>query len=157
MIPPALDDAERSARLAPLIAVEIDRIVEDLEVRRAYLVELWGRCRDRGPFLDTVFSRWRSLDFRELAVLEVDVVMACEAFYRELDDLRLYFRFTEDMPATLDERIDGAMLRLSATGRHAIAGLGGVPERPMVEFPEDVELTSIDGPGRLLSGPWGEE
>jgi hypothetical protein len=101
-------------------------------------VELWGRHRDRTPFLDTVFSRWRTLALADLALIESDTIVACEAFYRELDELRLYFQFTQDMPTTLEERYGEALARITAYGRLAVGLLGGTPDRPLVEF-EEVE------------------
>lgn len=136
MIPPVYDDSQLPERLRQLLAMEVDRIVDDLEVRRGFLVEIWSRHRDRGPLLDTVFSRWRTLALADLALLDAEAMVACEAFYRELDELRLYFQFTQDMPTTLDERYEEALNRVSAYGILAVRLLGGAPTRPIVEFAE---------------------
>jgi hypothetical protein len=138
MIPPAFDESDLPDRLRRLLALEIARIVEDLDLRLPTLVEWWGRFRDRGPFLDTLFSRWRTLAMADLALVDPDAVIACEAFYRELDDLRLYFQFTQDMPTTLEERYRSALSRINGYGALAIQLLGGVPPRPLVEFAEVV-------------------
>ncbi|MEQ1569507.1 MAG: hypothetical protein ABMA64_27975 [Myxococcota bacterium] len=137
MIPPTFDEADLPDRLRRVMALEIARIVEDLEVRRPTLVEWWSRYRDRAPLLDTVFSRWRTLGLGDLALVDPDAMVACDAFYRELDELRLYFQFTQDMPTTLDERYGAALGRVAAYGTLALELLGGVPERPLVEFPEE--------------------
>jgi hypothetical protein len=139
MIPPVYDETELPERLRQLLAMEVDRIVDDLEIRRAFLVEIWSRHRDRGPFLDTVFSRWRTLALSDLALIDAEAMVACEAFYRELDELRLYFQFTQDMPTTLDERYEEALTRVTAYGTLAVRLLGGAPTRPIVEFAEVVE------------------
>ncbi|TNE84691.1 MAG: hypothetical protein EP330_28895 [Deltaproteobacteria bacterium] len=133
--------AERAERLRKVIALEIDRIVEDLEARREVLIELWGRTRDRGMFLDTVFSRWKTLGFPDLLDLETAEVAAVDAFYRELHELRFYFRFTEDMPVHMLDAYDLALHRLRGYGELALELLGGPPDRPYIEFPED-ELPS---------------
>lgn len=138
MIPPVFDESDLPERLRRLLALEVSRIVEDLDVRRSILVELWSRQRDRGPLLETVFSRWRTLSMIDLALVDADAMLACEAFYRELDDLRLYFQFTQDMPTTLEERYNEALMRITAYGRLAVGLLGGTPGRPLVEF-EEVE------------------
>lgn len=143
MIPPVFDESDLPERLRRLVAMEIDRVVEDLEIRREFLLDLWSRHRDRGPFLDTVFTRWRTLSMTDLALLDTDAVVACEAFYRELDELRLYFQFTQDMPTTMDERYADALVRVSAYGALAIQVLGGAPERPLVEFAEDAQTVSL--------------
>ncbi|MEQ1501892.1 MAG: hypothetical protein ABMB14_06660 [Myxococcota bacterium] len=140
MIPPVYDESELPERLRRLLAIEIERIAEDLEIRRGFLVEIWSRHRDRGPLLDTIFSRWRTLALADLALIDADAVVACEAFYRELDELRLYFQFTQDMPTTLDERFAEAYRRIAAYAELAVRLLGGAPERPLVEIPDEAEL-----------------
>ncbi len=140
MIPVYEDDESREERVRKLIAMEIERIVEDLEIRHEYLVELWSRHRDRGPFIDTLFTRWRTLSFQDLALMSSATVAAVELFYRELDEFKLYVGFTQDMPTTLSERYLWMVDRLRAYGNQAIAALGGAPPRPLIEF-EDAEET----------------
>lgn len=139
MIPPHVPEGQRAERIRKLLALEISRIVEDLDVRRDFLIQMWSAHRKREPFLDTVHSRWNTLDFPMLAELETDEVVVVEAFYRELDEFRLYVSFTQDMPTTLGDRYDEMTRRLAAYGELALERLGGAPERPMVEFDEDRE------------------
>jgi len=143
VIPPMYDESDFPLRLRRLLALEVSRIVEDLEARRELLLEVWSRHRDRGPFVDTLHSRWRTLTMPDLATLDTEMVLHVEAFYRELDDLSLYFRFTQDMPTTLADAFDEGLLRLQAYGAMAIDALGGVPVRPLVEFAEDVDDDEI--------------
>ena len=145
MIPPEFDESELPERLRRLVAMEIDRIIDDLELRREFLLDAWSRHRDRGPFLDTMFSRWTTLSMTDLGLLEAEAMASCEAFYRELDDFRLYIRFTQDMPATLADRFDLALKHVTAYGALALERLGGAPELPKFEFPEDAEPVA-DGP-----------
>lgn len=137
MIPPVFDETEYPERLRRLVAMEIDRIIGDLELRRDFLIEIWSRHRDRGPFIDTVFSRWRTLAMADLALLDSEAAVACEAFYHELDELRFYFQFTQDMPTTMLDRYDGALGRVAAYGALAMELLGGAPARPVVEIVDD--------------------
>ncbi len=123
----------RAARYRRLLAYEIDRILGDLGTRRFMLLEVWSRHRDRGPFLDTLESRWSTLGFPELALLEPDVLGLTERFYRELADFRLYMAFTDDMPSTLSDRYDQVVDRLQRVGVPAIDALGGV------ELPDALE------------------
>ena len=132
-----MTDAERVERLRKVLALEVDRIVEDLEFRREVLLELWGKHRDRGMFLDTVYTRWTSLGFPDLLDLETSEVALLDTFYRELQELSFYFRFTEDMPVTMSVTYDMGLNRLKAYGELALEALGGPPERPLIEFPED--------------------
>ena len=123
--------------------MEISRIVEDLEARRTLLLEVWSRHRDRGPFVDTLHSRWRTLTMPDLATLDTEMLVHVESFYRELDDMSLYLRFTQDMPTTLADGLDEGIRRLAAYGALAIEALGGVPHRPLIEFDDEVDDDSV--------------
>jgi len=137
MIPPHVDEASQPQRLRALLALEISRIVDDLEQRKEFLVQMWSVHRKREPFLETVFSRWTTLNFEQLGYLDLEELVIVEGFYRELDEFRLYIRFTQDMPNMLSNRYDTLLKRLEAYGRLAIEALGGAPERPMVEIDDD--------------------
>lgn len=159
MIPPEYDESELPERLRRLLAMEIDRVQQDLILRREFLLETWSRHRDRGPFIDTVFVRWTTLSMTDLALVDAEAMAACEAFYRELEDFRLYMRFTQDMPATLEERYDLALRHLRAYADLALERLGGAPELPVFSFddegdedldapsPPRLEVLDGDGPG----------
>ena len=146
MIPPVFDESELPERLRRLVAMEIDRIVADLTARRDFLLDTWSRHRERGPFLDTMFHRWQTLSMTDLGLIESEAMVACEAFYRELEDFRLYMRFTQDMPATLRARYDLALQHISAYGALAVDRLGGAPELPSFRFDEDEEAELVQQP-----------
>jgi hypothetical protein len=137
MIPPYVDDATRTKRLRTLIALEVSRIVEDLDVRKEFLIAMWSSHRDRAPFLETVYSRWNTLSFTDLACLELEEVVVIDTFFRELEEFRLYIRFTQDMPTMMSSRYDWMLRRLEGYGRLALEALGGAPERPLVEFEDE--------------------
>ncbi len=119
--------ADRGARLGRVLAFEVSRILRQLRERRELLIQLWSRYRAREPMIEAVFSRWRTLDMTDLIELDPHVVEAVEPFYEAVDRLRTYFRFTEDMPVTLEEQIDAALLELEALGKEALERLGGDP------------------------------
>ena len=121
-------------RLRKLLALEMVRIVEDLELRRDFLVDIWGRHRSREPFLDTLHTRWRTVGWPELGDLPTEEYVHVDLFYRELERLRMYFQFTEDMPTTLETKLGRSMQRLEAASQRAIEALGGLPPRPEHEL-----------------------
>lgn len=137
MIPPLYDESELPERLRKLVALEIARVVEDLSERREFLVQIWSLHRDRSPLLDTIFTRWRTISMTDLALLPSEAIVACDAFYRELEELKFYFQFTQDMPTTLDEVYIAALQRIVAVGELALSLLGGAPPRPLVEIAEE--------------------
>lgn len=114
-------------RLIGLLALEIRRLVEDIDRRTELLVEIWARYRSRKPFLDTTFARWTTLGFPELGQLDEEQVEALEIFYRELDELRLYVAYTEDMPKAMEDALRGSVARLKSKGSAALIVLGKEP------------------------------
>lgn len=119
----------RSKRLKHLLAMEIARIVDDLELREEFLLRMWSKHRDRRPFLDSVFNRWKTVGFPDLVDLEPEQVAACDAFFRKVDEFRLYVAYTQDMPITMTERYRFMVVRLRAWAEQAIDLLGVVPEQ----------------------------
>lgn len=135
-----MDEEERAERIRYLLALEIATIVDDLEARQAFLVDIWGRHRDRGPFLDTIFSRFKTLDFNDLALLEKQTIAKVHAFYKELDEFKLYLQFTEDMPTSLADAYVWQLTRLNAFAEVSVEALGGAPEPVVVDIPEPEAL-----------------
>lgn len=129
---------ERARRLRHLLALEIQRMVEHLAQREAFIVQVWSRYRSREPLLDTIFSRWSTVGSDDLVGLDPDALVAVQAFYDEVDALRMYARFTEDMPTTLQERLEGWRKRLTPLAATAVEALGGAPARPTVGVPAPV-------------------
>ena len=86
----AADSIIRADRLRQLLALEIARIVSDFEIRRDFLKFVWSAHRDRRPFLDTVFSRWTTVGFPDLALLQTEEVAAVEyEAWRQREKARL--------------------------------------------------------------------
>lgn len=110
-----------------LLALEIQRILHDVEERRALLVRLWGIYRHRQPALDAGFSRWQTLRARELDALRPELVVALDRFYVELDDWHRWAATTQEMPLHLDEHWGRRADRLHAAGTEALALLGPPP------------------------------
>ncbi len=133
-----MDEPVRRSRLRRLIALEIDRVLDDLERRRDFLIEVWGHHRARAPFLDSTFSRFRTLGMQDLVLLDVVELDLVSAFYRELGDLRLYLGHTEDMPRALTVRYDASLVRLQRLGDEALGALGGAPSPPVIDLGEVV-------------------
>jgi hypothetical protein len=118
-----LEPAVRASRLRMLVALEIVRIVHDFRARQDLLVGHWSRFRNRDVLLDLVFSRWRGLGFTDLATFADDAILLLEAFYREIDGVRLYLTVTEDMPTTLADTLAWHADRMERAARAAFVAL----------------------------------
>jgi len=142
----AVPDGIRSDRLRQLLALEIARIVSDFELRKDFLKHVWSAHRDRRPFLDTVFSRWTTVGFPDLALLTTEEVAAVDTFFTEVEDFRLYISYTNDMPQALGDHYDWIGKRMRVYGENAIELLGGEPERPDLDIPDDPEGALLEFP-----------
>lgn len=124
-------DVTRADRLRLLLAMEVARVVVQLRERLEFMVTIWSRHRSREPFLDTLFTRWRTAALPDLVLLEPEQVRALEGFYAVVDDLRLYLTWTDDMPVTLHDALEARLVELTEFAEKAIGALG-------VQLPEDV-------------------
>jgi hypothetical protein len=115
---------ERDERLRALLGLEIERIMSDLLRRRDLLLRYWARGRVRTPFLDTTFHRYRTLPAGDLLLLDIPTARAVDAFYRELDELRLYLGHTDDMPTALGRVLDNVVARLIPLASASLLKLG---------------------------------
>lgn len=125
-----LTEVERNRRVRRLVALEINRILLDLDERLEWAVSIWSRLRAREPFLDSLFSRWRTLPMEALLGFDEHQIGLVDGFYQVLDDTRLYLSWTEDMPRTLEDRVLRFQKELHLRGELAIGSLGGAPVRP---------------------------
>ncbi len=142
----AVPEAVRADRLRQLLALEIARIVSDFEIRRDFLKFVWSAHRDRRPFLDTVYSRWTTVGFPDLALLKTEEVAAVDTFFSEVEDFRLYISYTNDMPEALIDHYDWISKRMRGYGELAIELLGGEPERPELVFADDPDGALLEFP-----------
>ncbi len=114
-----------------LIAMEIERVLSDLDARRDMLVRMWAFHRDRWPLAEAAFSRWKTLRARQLDALSPRAAVEVDRFYEALEAWLAYVRTTEDMPLHLDWNWRQHHARLVATGRRALAVLDRPPTAPV--------------------------
>lgn len=132
-------DVTRADRLRLLLAMEVARVVVQLRERLDFMVTIWSRHRSREPFLDTLFTRWRTAALPDLVLLEPEQVRALEGFYAVVDDLRLYLTWTDDMPVTLRDALEARLNELTEFAEGAITALGvQLPDEVAGSLPLDV-------------------
>ncbi len=123
-------------RVKNLIALDAQAVVQRLAERRGAMIALFSRHRDRDALLAPLRS-FGPPSFEALALLEPAAQSAVVAFYEELDALRWYFRYTDDMPGTAQQVFDGHLRRLLAAhgGLSALLGQGMPPHRSVDRRP----------------------
>lgn len=133
---------KRVQKLAWLLHLEVERIVDELELRQTLLLKVWSKMRIRAPLLRLLRCRYEKIRPTDLLLLPLETLELLERFYRKLDEFRLYLQVTEDMPTTLATAWQQYKEALTQVGRpllmqlkaiHRYEGLG-------VELPLGTEL-----------------
>lgn len=106
-----------------LLAMEITRILRDLERRHEVLVRAWGLHRERWPFLDAAHARWKTLRQPQLDQLTALQAVEVDGFYAAHERMTQYVRTTVDMPLHLDETLEVYLNLLKEQGARALAAL----------------------------------
>ena len=150
---------QKADRLRLLLSMEIRRVTEDLERRRQLLVQVWGRQRVRVPFVETTFNRWTTLGFDDLTLLTTPEITSLDAFYRELDEVRLYLSYTEDMPRNLDLALMSSIARMKKLAEAALGAMGRDPLEGVIplEWIEEKAPQAGEEVEMSLSLDWNEE
>lgn len=125
--PPPRRTSERD-RVKNLLGLDAQGVMERLAARRDAMIELFSRHRDREALLGPLRTSGPA-SFEALALLEPAEQSVAVAFYEELDRLRWYFRYTDDMPSTAQQVFERHLRRLQAAhaGLAALLGRGEPP------------------------------
>ena len=132
----------RADRLRHLLALEVRRVLEDVSARERLVVKVWSVHRHRWPMEEAAFSRWTTLRWPELSLLEMEESLALDAFYESLEAFRGYVRRTRDMPLHLEERYAELREDLHRTGQAMLTLLDA--EGPEVPASDDEAWFGLD-------------
>lgn len=117
------DDAN-AARVRNLIALDSAMVMRRLASRRHDMIATFSRKRDRRVLIEAVHTWFDTARFDELVLLEIEQQTAATQFYEQLDDLRYYFKYTEDMPGTAERALATRLKRLERAFQALAASLG---------------------------------
>ncbi len=126
-----------ATNVSALLALEIQRVLEDFAERQALLVRLWSMHRDRAPMANIAFSRWKTLRTDQLDQLRPEVVVGVDAFYLALEEWLAYVATTEDMPLHLEHAWEVRRAILEETAEVALDLLGAAPSAPTPDADSD--------------------
>lgn len=99
----AARDDERTRRVAHLIHEDASQLIDTVTFRLSMLLELWSKHRAREPLLRSLHTRYFEVPASELLLLDERTFTLAQSFYIQLDELRLYLEYTEDMVNTLED------------------------------------------------------
>jgi hypothetical protein len=115
---------DASVRVRHLIALDAQTVMKRLHERQVEMVRLFSRLRDRGPLLGVVQSWFQSITFAELSQLDPPEQSVAVGFYEQLDALRWYLQYTEDMPLQVQQQVAKRVTALGQAHRTLNAALG---------------------------------
>lgn len=116
----ALRRTSSADRIRHLIVLDAQGVVRRLSAQLGAMIELFSRHRDRDPLLAPLRSWIPSATFAQLAELEPDEQRALGQFLEELEALRWYCRYTDDMPNTAQARLARFAGQLESAARALI-------------------------------------
>ncbi|RMG10973.1 MAG: hypothetical protein D6729_18635 [Deltaproteobacteria bacterium] len=142
-------DPEAAARVRNLVALDAENVMRRLRERRGEMVTIFSRRREREVLLGAVRSYFEVAEAAHLVHLSPEEQSATSAFYEALDRLRYYFRYTEDMPGTVERVIEQHFAELRGHYERLVRILGGPVPADLDDVPpaEVVEVEVVRGSG----------
>ncbi|MDR0967095.1 MAG: hypothetical protein LBM75_11480 [Myxococcales bacterium] len=110
-------------RVRHLIALDAANVVRRFGAQLGAMLDLFSRHRDRDPLLLPLRSWLLSADFAQIVELEPKEQHAVSRFLEELEALRWYCRYTDDMPNTAQIRLTRFAGQLDTAARQLIEAL----------------------------------
>lgn len=118
------DEAEARERARNLIALDARNVMRRILARQDEMISHFSRHRDRDALLGAVRSWFDTAGFGDLVLLEPVQQSAVSDFYEQLDELRFYFRYTEDMPGTVEVEMRARVIEMAQAFRALVAAIG---------------------------------
>ena len=113
----------RVERIRHLVILDAQTLARRFAAQVPAMIDLFSRHRDRDPLLAPLRSWLPSAAFGDLAELEPEEQLALSRFLEELEALRWYCRYTDDMPNTAQAKLDHFSEQLNAAAAHLAAAI----------------------------------
>ncbi len=142
-------DEEAARQVRNLVAVDAENVMRRLHERRDEMIAIFSRRREREVLLGTVRSYFEQADAAYLVHLKPEEQSATSAFYEALERLRYYFRYTEDMPGTVERVVEKHLAELTEHYERLVRVIGGPVPVDLDDVPpaEVVEVEVVRGGG----------
>lgn len=162
---------DQTQRLLVLIKQDSSRLFERIKSRQAEYLYVFSVKRTREHFKDVFKNRFEALSIQELCTCSEEVIVASDAFYAAVDDLRWYLNHTENMPGTVEENVQTATRKISklyeVLSMSIDADLGLIDRSILNDYQEsseseqEVEIEqstpNIEIPSELEEESWGDQ
>ncbi|MBI2522686.1 MAG: hypothetical protein HYV97_19855 [Bdellovibrio sp.] len=91
--------------LLVLIKLDAESLFERLKYNFREYMQIFANKRTREHFKDVLRTRFFEIPITDLKYLSEELLLALDKFYKEVDGLKWYLNATEDMPATVEDRV----------------------------------------------------
>ena len=98
-------DAE-SHKILLLLKIDSQNLFDRIKLKREDYLGIFAIKRTRSHFKDIFESRYSSLGLEDLKKCSEETVILLDKFYKEVGEIRWYLDHTEDMPATVEDKIN---------------------------------------------------
>ena len=102
---------------------ELYRVLELLQRTQPRLIETYSKFRERKQFEETLTMRYFETDDAYLAKFEPNLCAILLAAFNHLIELRLFLRYTDALPSTVDTHIQESLLSLTENWNTLVEGV----------------------------------
>lgn len=92
-------------RYLNLIELDAKSLMERAIKQKEEYIEIFASRRTRDHFDKVFYHRFFQLNYQELSYLEEETAIALFDFYNQVNRISWYLLSTQDMPATLEEKL----------------------------------------------------
>lgn len=137
-------------RILTILKLDAERLYTRLKEREVEYLHIFSQKRSRDHFKEVFKSRYDLISPSDLKFCSEDVIMALEAYYRKIDDMRWYLYHTEDMPVSVDDNVRMFLRELKALYNtlslfiNAELQIGEEEENSEHEFSQEYNFESSD-------------
>ncbi len=104
---------ETAQRLLTLIKLDAKRLYERIRYRAPEYLFIFSSKRTREHFKDVFKNRYKDVPIEDLKNVGQEVIIALDEFYSLVDDIHWYVNSTEDMPGTVDDKVNKWIVKLT--------------------------------------------
>ena len=124
-----------TAKVRHLITLDASQVMHRIDDKQDEAVSLFSRLRTREGLIDLCRTTFGTVTFTELARLTPAEQKAAFAFHEQLDVMRWYVSYTEDMPSTVKTSVGQIVRRLGELHRALVTAIGSPDSdgHPIVE------------------------
>jgi hypothetical protein len=106
--------SEEVQRILVMLQLDSKRLMERIVTRREEYIHRFSLSRSRTHFPDIFENLYQRMLPAELKFLSEEILVIADTFYGLVDNLYWYFKQTEDMGVTIDDKLTIALKDITA-------------------------------------------